>query len=240
MNKNKIPKTFTSGNTCNEITFLPMAYNQTKTSNFDQLKINYESISTRAYASKKSINKHIILGFSLIMLLLSARYVIFDVNRLYNFHVKMSEKYYHSGDYPNMLYHLKEMVKLDPHDTKTYGDIAYYYFSLAITNKEKRSEYQKKSIDYLMEGLKNNRNTPYMWEEIGNFFLYSLKDSTMAIPFYEKAITFKDCKMASYHFLAAGYYKQKKYDKAIKTLESCVKKFPDDKKAIDKLLELKK
>jgi tetratricopeptide (TPR) repeat protein len=161
------------------------------------------------------------------------------IDASYNYHTKMADKFYHDGDYPNMLYHIKQKVKLDKHDVNSYSDLAYYYWSMSVDDKTRRSEFQEKAMNYLLEGLKHNKESAYMWDEIGSFFVYNFKDLIGAITFYEEAVKRKDCKMTSYHMLSAGYYKKGEYKKAINTLEECVKKFPQDKKAQSKLQELK-
>lgn len=239
--KNKLHnESMTSGNIRNNVHYNIVS--NTATDNFKNATILYEktSFTERRFILPKSIYIYLKLGLIVMLILYVPHSIVYDVNNSYNYHTKLAERNFHNGNYPEMLYHLKEMVKIDPKDVNTYSDIAYYYFSLSINDKERREEFQKKSINYLLEGLKNNKNDSNMWEQVGNFFVYNFKDVISARPFYEKAITFKNCRMTSYHFLAAGYYKQKNYDKAIEILEECVKKFPDDKKAISKIIELKK
>lgn len=163
-----------------------------------------------------------------------------SIDNKYNYHTEKADIYYHRGDYPNMIFHLKEKIKLDKHDIGTYADIAYYYWSMSVDDAKRRKEFQLKALGILLEGLKNNRNSADMLDEVGNFFLHNLKDLDSAVPFYEQSIKMKNPRMSTYHFLAAGYYKKGEKQKSIKTLEECIKRFPQDEKAKSKIKELKK
>lgn len=158
----------------------------------------------------------------------------------YFYHNKMADKYYHNGDFPNMIYHLQQKVKLDPHDVNTYSDLAYYYWSLSVDDKTRRQEFLSKAKFYLNEGLSKNKESAYMWDEIANFIIVSSKNYKEAIPYLIESLKRPDTPMSSYHALSIAYIKQDKIKEAIDVLEKCVIKFPEDMKAKSKLAELKK
>jgi hypothetical protein len=54
------------------------------------------------------------------------------------YHHKRSDYYFHKGNYPEMLYHAKEMVKWDPKDVETWSSLGYYYWSMSVDNKDKK------------------------------------------------------------------------------------------------------
>ena len=155
-----------------------------------------------------------------------------------NFHSKMADKYYHIGDFPNMIYHLQQKIKLDPHDVNSYSDLAYYYWSMSIDDKERKDEFKNKALNYLKIGLEKNKDSAYMYDELANFHL-RYRDYKTAKPFLLESIKKNDSPMTSYHMLVLVYLKENEIKKAIETLEICVKKFPSDAKAKSKLHELK-
>lgn len=176
---------------------------------------------------------------SIILCLLLCNFQSTDIDKKINFHNEKADMYYHIGNFPNMLYHLKEKIKLDPKDTNTYADIAYYYWSMSIDDKDRRKEFLEKAEKYLFMGLENNKNTSYMWDEIGNFYYRAFKDYDKSVYYLKKSIEFSDSNLSSYHSLSLAYLKLHKTEDAIKTLEKCVKKFPNDEKGKSKLRELK-
>ena len=97
-----------------------------------------------------------------------------SIDNKYNYHTEKADIYYHRGDYPNMIFHLKEKIKLDKHDIGTYADIAYYYWSMSVDDTKRRKEFQLKALNILLEGLKNNKDSADMLDEVGNFFLHNL------------------------------------------------------------------
>lgn len=173
----------------------------------------------------------------LIFTILSIQTNINLINDKINFHTKMADKYYHFGEFPNMIYHLQQKIKLDPHDVNSYSDISYYYWSMSINEENRREEFENKALNILKLGLEKNKNSAYMYDEIANFY-FRYKKYELAMPYLLDAIKFKDCPMTAYHMLSLAYLKKQETKKAIEVLSECVKKFPNDAKAKSKIKEL--
>jgi tetratricopeptide (TPR) repeat protein len=155
------------------------------------------------------------------------------------YHHLKADQYFHKGNYPEMLYHLQQKVKYDPKDVNTWSDLAYYYWSLSVDNKLKNDEFKAKAFSLLKEGLKNNPNSTFMNDELGRFFIYKSNDFKSAIPYFEAAIKNKDCNNITFHLLATCYEKNNRINDAIKVLNECLKRFPDDAKAKSELNSFK-
>jgi tetratricopeptide (TPR) repeat protein len=146
------------------------------------------------------------------------------------YHHKRSDYYFHQGNYPEMLYHAKEMVKIDSKDVETWSSIGYYYWSMGIDNKNRAQEFNAKALKYYTDGIKANTDTYYLYDEVGKFYFNS-KDYSSAIEYFEIAITKKDCKNIPYHILAICYEAKNDPVKALSTIKKCLDKFPNDAKA---------
>jgi len=146
------------------------------------------------------------------------------------YHHKRSDYYFHQGNYPEMLYHAKEMVKIDSKDVETWSSIGYYYWSMGIDNKNRAQEFNAKALKYYTDGIKANTDTYYLYDEVGKFY-FNLKDYSSAIEYFEIAITKKDCKNIPYHILAICYEAKNDPVKALSTIKKCLDKFPNDAKA---------
>jgi len=155
---------------------------------------------------------------------------IVDVPKAIEYHTKMADFYYHKGNYPEMLYHLTRKIHYDKNDVSTWSDLSYYYWSMSVDDKIRREEFKSKAIKYLLEGLEFNKNTAYLWDEIGRYYI-NTKEFDTATKYFLEAIKRKDCQDVTYHFLALCFYKNNDLNKAIDTMESCVKRFPRDEKA---------
>jgi tetratricopeptide (TPR) repeat protein len=160
-------------------------------------------------------------------------------DKAWNYHNKMSDYYFHKGNYPEMLYHAREMVKWDPKDVETWSSLGYYYWSMSVDNKDKKDLYMKKALSIYLEGLEHNKDSYNLYDEIGKFYLNSAKDYNSAIPYFEKAITKKDCTNIPYHILAKCYELTNNSTKALTVIQSCLNKFPKDAKAKVELERLK-
>ena len=146
------------------------------------------------------------------------------------YHHKMSDYYFHKGNYPEMLYHAKEMVKIDPKDVETWSSIGYYYWSMGIDDKKRADEFNTKALKYYTDGIKFNTDTYYLYDEVGKFYL-NFKDYKSAIEYFEIAISKKDCKNIPYHILARCYEATNEPVKAVAVIHKCLEKFPNDAKA---------
>jgi tetratricopeptide (TPR) repeat protein len=176
--------------------------------------------------------------FTCMILALSLNYSIKDQNSSIIYHNKMADTYFHKGNYPEMLYHLQEKVKYDKQDTQTWADISYYYWSMSVNEKNKKEYYSKKALSVLLDGLNYNKDSYYLYDEIGKYYLNSAKDFKLALPYFEQSITKKDCTNIPFHILARCYESDNQPLKAVSTIESCLKKFPNDAKAKAELNKL--
>jgi len=156
----------------------------------------------------------------------------------YEYHSKKADYFFHHGNYPEMLYHLSEKVKLEPKDVETWSDLAYYYWSMSVDNKKRRDEFKTKALSYLERGLDKNPESSFMWDELGRFYLYNDKKYEKAIGYFEQALLRKDCNNITYHLLALCYEKVYRNNDAIKILKECMSKFPNDMRAKSKLESL--
>ena len=171
-------------------------------------------------------------------LVLSLNCSIKDQNSSIIYHNKMADIYFHKGNYPEMIYHLTEKLKYDKQDLQTWADISYYYWSMSVNEKAKKEYFAKKALSVLLDGLTHNKDSYYIYDEIGKFYLNSAKDYNSAIPYFEQAITKKDTTNIPFHILAKCYEINNKPAKALSIIESCLKKFPNDAKAKAELNKL--
>jgi len=155
------------------------------------------------------------------------------------YHNKMADIYFHKGNYPEMIYHLTEKLKYDKQDLQTWADISYYYWSMSVNEKAKKEYFVKKALSVLLDGLTYNKDSYYIYDEIGKFYLNSAKDYNSAIPYFEQSITKKDTTNIPFHILAKCYEINKNPSKALSIIELCLNKFPNDAKAKAELEKLK-
>lgn len=166
-------------------------------------------------------------------------YQVKDEDKAYQYHHAKSDYYFHKGNYPEMLYHLQQKVKYNPKDVNTWSDLGYYYWSLGVDDKKRGLEFKDKAFRLLMQGLRANEESFFMWDEVGRFFIYSHKDYISALPFLAEAIKRPDCTSPTYHSLAEAYVAKNDFKSAIETLGKCLNKFPDDALAKRKLNDLR-
>jgi len=176
--------------------------------------------------------------FTCMFLVLSLNCSIKDQKSSIIYHNKMADIYFHKGNYPEMIYHLTEKLKYDKQDLQTWADISYYYWSMSVNEKAKKEYFAKKALSVLLDGLTHNKDSYYIYDEIGKFYLNSAKDYNSAIPYFEQAITKKDTTNIPFHILAKCYEINNKPAKALSIIEFCLKKFPNDAKAKAELNKL--
>jgi tetratricopeptide (TPR) repeat protein len=179
------------------------------------------------------------MNFLVFLMLLNLDVKIVDVPKALQYHTKMADFYYHKGNYPEMLFHLSRKIHYDKKDVNTWSDLAYYYWSMSVDDKVRKEEFKNKAFKYLFEGLEFNKESAYLWDEIGRFYILS-NDWNSALKYFETAVTKKDCQDITYHFLSQCYLKLGETNKAISALEQCIKKFPNDVKAKSNLKKLQK
>jgi tetratricopeptide (TPR) repeat protein len=175
--------------------------------------------------------------FLVSMLLLNTQVNSSDTS--WKFHHVKADYYFHKGNYPEMLYHLSEKVKYNPKDLVSWSDLGYYYWSMSVDDKKRSEEFKTKAFKYLEEGLKKNQETAFMFDEIGRFYIYKNNDYSKAISYFEQAVVKPDCDQITFHLLALCYEKTNNINGAIKTLQLCLNKYPNDAKAKSKLNSFK-
>ncbi len=135
------------------------------------------------------------------------------LDQIYN----QADKHFEKGEWNHSVGLFKMVEEGDPHDVKTYCDVAYMLWS---------SDRNDQAIEQLKVGLARNPNTSYMYDELGTHYWLHLHDAEKAIPYLEKAIKFP-CKWPTYHTLAFCYQKLGQWDNAVKTWRESTK-FGDD------------
>jgi len=173
-----------------------------------------------------------------ILLFMSLLFVtpVSDVyEKSWKFHHMKADQYFHEGNYPEMLYHLQQKVKYNHKDLESWSDLGYYYWSLSLDNKSKSEEFKNKAINYLKLGLEKNPDSTFLLDEIGRFYIYKSKDFNSAIPYFEKAIKNLDCNNITFHLLSLCYEKTNRVNESIRVLYECLKRYPNDAKAKNKM-----
>lgn len=128
---------------------------------------------------------------------------------------EQTDRHFHKGEYNHIVNLNRLIVQGDPHNLAAYENSSYLLWSM-----QRNAE----GLAFLQQGLKDNTNTFYLYDEVGLFYSLYLKDYKSAIPYYEKAVTFKDCAINSWHGLAHCYEKTHQMDKALKTWETAAKR----------------
>ncbi len=140
---------------------------------------------------------------------------------------RLSEKtdaHFHEGEYNHAINLNRIIMQGDPHNVEAFGNVAYLLWSTSRSDQ---------AVEVLKQGIEANPDTYYMYDEMGNHYWLHLKDPTAALPYYEKAVTFK-CPWATWHSLALCYEKTSQWDKAVSAWENAAR-FPDDKVAPGRL-----
>lgn len=135
-----------------------------------------------------------------------------------------ADAHWHKGEYNHSINLNLIVVQGNPRDVEAYSNAAHLLWS---------TDRGEQAVDLLQKGIQANPNTYYMYDEMGNHYWLHLKDPTTALPYYEKAVTFK-CPWATWHSLALCYEKTSQWDKAVSAWENAAR-FPDDKVAPGRL-----
>lgn len=120
--------------------------------------------------------------------------------------VEMTDRHFHKGEYNHIVHLCRMVVAAHPQDTESYSNAGYLLWSM---NRD------AEAIALYELGLKNNPNTFFMYDELGQYYAMRKKDYPRAIFYYEKAIACKDCVPLSWHGLAIAYEKTGQKDKAL-------------------------
>lgn len=132
----------------------------------------------------------------------------------------MSDRHWHKGEYCHLINLSRIIVAADPRDVETYADAGYLLWSMD-RNDEAVALYE--------QGVADNPQTSYMYDELGWFYANRKKDYPRAVTYYEKAAAAHDGnQMDILHGLAHAYEKTGQYDKALKVWKRAAATIPGD------------
>ncbi len=134
------------------------------------------------------------------------------------------DHFYHDGEWNHCINLYRVVENGDPHNVETYCNVAFLLWS---------SERNSQAIDQLKLGLANNPDNYYMYDELGSHYWLRLKNPATALPYYQKAVSFK-APWSTYHNLAFVYQKLNRWQEAVDTWKQSTK-FGDDRVAPLKL-----
>ncbi len=105
------------------------------------------------------------------------------------------DKHFDHGEYNHVINMSRVIVQGDPHNVDAYSNAAWLLWSTDRTAS---------GVTFLKQGLNANRSNFYMYDELGQFYWLHLHKPALALPYYEKAVTFP-CPMLTWHGLAHCY-----------------------------------
>ncbi len=122
---------------------------------------------------------------------------------------EQADDHYDRGEYNHSINLLRVVVQGNPRKVDAFADAAYLLWSTGQNEP---------GISVLKQGLAANPDNYYMYDELGGFYYYRLKDYPNAVTYYEKAIKF-NCPFFTWSALAHSYEKMDRWDKAVKAWE---------------------
>lgn len=127
------------------------------------------------------------------------------------------DNHFHKGEYNHIVNLERIVVQGEPGDYHAYEDSAWLLWSMTRNDD---------AIAFLKQGLKANPDTFELYDELGSHYLTLMKDPKDALPYFEKAVTFK-CPFFTWHNLAHCYEKTNQWDKAVKAWQTATQ-YPED------------
>lgn len=134
---------------------------------------------------------------------------------------EQTDPHWHLGEYRHVINMYRVVVAARPNYTEGYINAGWLLWSL---NRD------DEAVALYEQGLKANPDTYGMYDELGFYYYNRKKDYKRAIPYYEKAVSFKDCRPFTIHMLAHAYERTKQLDKALKMWERAAS-MPDNQPA---------
>lgn len=128
--------------------------------------------------------------------------------------------HFHQGEYNHAINLSRVIVQAQPQRMECYGNAAWLLWS---------TDRNTDAIAFLKQGLNANPKSYSMYDELGAHYFTRLHDPKSAIPYYEKAASFR-CPFATLHALANCYEKTGQWAKSVTIWERAAK-FKDDKLA---------
>ena len=133
---------------------------------------------------------------------------------------EQTDAHFHQGEYNHVVNLSRIMVQAEPQRVEAYANSAWLLWS---------TDRNAEAIAFLKQGLNANPNSYYMYDELGAHYFSRLHDPKTAIPYYEKAASFR-CPYATLHALANCYEKTDQWVKSVATWERAAK-FREDRLA---------
>jgi tetratricopeptide (TPR) repeat protein len=130
------------------------------------------------------------------------------------------DEHFEKGEYNHAVNLCRIDVQGRPYNAEAYSNAAYLLWSMAREDE---------AVALLQAGLSRNRNSYYMFDELGTYYAVHRKQFSDAIPYYEKAVAFK-CPFSTWHALANCYEKTDQWEKALHAWQEAAK-YPDDRLA---------
>lgn len=121
-----------------------------------------------------------------------------------------ADTHFDMGEYNHCVNLCRIVVQGNPRRVDAYGDASYLLWSTGQNDA---------AITFLKQGLAANPQGYYMYDELGAFYYYRLKDYSNAITYYEQAIKYPDCQSFTWSGLAHSYEKANNWDKAVHAWE---------------------
>ena len=129
-----------------------------------------------------------------------------------------ADAHWHKGEYNHNINVTKMVVSARPDLVDMYANAGWLLWSM---NKDAEAE------ALYREGLQNNPNSYFMYDELGQFYFMRKKDFAIAAKYYAKAVTFKDARPQTWNALARSYEKSGQMASALKTWEKAAT-FPEN------------
>lgn len=120
-----------------------------------------------------------------------------------------ADAHFHKGEYNHYINLSRVIVQGEPRNVEAFSNAAYLLWSTGQNEA---------AIAFLKQGLASNSDSYYMYDELGSFYYYHLKDYPSASVYYEKAIKY-DCPFFTWSGLAHSYEKLNQWEKAVKAWE---------------------
>lgn len=120
----------------------------------------------------------------------------------------LTDMHWHKGEYNHNIHLSRMIIAGRPDNLDAYANSAWLLWSMNRDNE---------AVAMYKQGIQANPNTYYMYDELAYYYLTRKRDREKALPYYEKAASFKDCPASSLHMLAHCYEKTGRLEKALAT-----------------------
>ncbi len=135
-----------------------------------------------------------------------------------------SDRHFEKGEFNHSINLCRVVVQGDPDNVEAYSSSAWLLWS---------TDRNDEAIALLKQGLNANRDTYYMYDELGMHYSLRLKQYSDAIPCFEQATRF-ECPFTTWHSLAHCYEKTGQWQKALAAWKRAAS-YPGDRVALTNL-----